>query len=323
MASPRTLPPLYRFSRPLIGAIALLGASLTGYLTYTKLSNQTVACGTEALTNATAPSCGDVLSSPYATVFGQPLSLFGMLAYLAMATFALSPLVLTGEGKAAIREKLEQWTWLFLLMGATAMTVFSGYLMYILFFKIGGLCLYCITSATFALSFFLLVLNGKDWDDLGEVLLTVLVVALVTWVGALGVYAKVGSPESNIVNLPTVEPTAPYGWEITTTSGPAEIALAKHLTAIGAKDYSLFTCPFCYAQRQLFGKEAFKEINYIECHPKGNNPQTALCETAGLQGFPTWDIKGQKYAGVQSLDKLAEVSGYTGDQNFKYQFQAR
>jgi hypothetical protein len=119
----------------------------------------------------------------------------------------------------------------------------------------------------------------------------------------------------------------PYGWEVTTVSGKAEIALAKHLKAIGAKEYGAFWCPHCYDQKQLFGKEAGeilkKEGVYIECDPQGVNGNPQACRDAGIKGFPTWIIKGQEYSGTQRLEKLAEVSGYTGPMNFKYTVPGR
>ncbi len=39
-------------------------------------------------------------------------------------------------------------------------------------------------------------------------------------------------------------------------------------------------------------------------------PQTAECRTAGIASYPTWDIKGQRYAEVLSLVRLAELTGF-------------
>ncbi|MEB3225818.1 MAG: vitamin K epoxide reductase family protein [Synechococcus sp.] len=325
MVRRRSQPWIHQWSRPIIGAIAIIGFLLTSYLTLSKLLGSEVACGVEATTG-----CSDVLSSPYAFVFGLPLSLFGAIAYLAMAGFSLAPLAINPEENKKLRNKYEDWTWLFLLIGATAMSLFSGYLMFILFGKIGGLCLYCITSATFSASFLLLTLFGRDWDDWGEVLLTIFVVAIITALGTLGLYNSIertlqsNAPVLNdqgqaiITQAPNQAPQPPTGWEITTTSGPAEMALAEHLTEIGAKEYGAYSCPHCYDQKQLFGKEAFAKVPYIECAPEGKNAQPEVCSAAGLEGVPTWEINGERYAGTQSLQKLAEVSGYQGPTDFKY-----
>jgi uncharacterized membrane protein len=68
-----------------MAGIASIGAAVTAYLTYTKLTGNEAACPTSG--------CDIVLSSPYATVFGQPLALFGFLAYFSMIIFAIAPLL--------------------------------------------------------------------------------------------------------------------------------------------------------------------------------------------------------------------------------------
>ena len=318
----RSVPWIHRWSRPIIGAISIAGAILTAYLTITKLGGGEVVCSADAA----AGSCSDVLNSPYALVFGLPLSLFGCLAYMGMTISALLPLAINPEGSKQLRKTLENWTWLFLLAGSTAMAVFSSYLMYILATKIQSVCYYCIGSALFSLSLLILTIMGREWEDMGQIFFTGAIVALLTVVGTLGVYANVGKPvagipdENGIIVIPTTttQPKPPYGWQITTKSGEAEIALAKHLTSIGAKKYGAFWCPHCYEQKQLFGKEAFKKVNYVECAKEGKNPQPQACTAAGIQSFPTWEIDGKLYPGVQTPQELAKLSKYQGDMGFKY-----
>ncbi|MEW6494634.1 MAG: hypothetical protein AB1589_19255 [Cyanobacteriota bacterium] len=97
----------------------------------------------------------------------------------------------------------------------------------------------------------------------------------------------------------------------------AAMALASHLKEIDAKFYGTHWCPYCTKQKELFGKEAFQQINYIECDPAGKNAQPEVCQKANIEGFPTWEINGKQYAGLQSLQQLADISGYAGDRNFK------
>jgi hypothetical protein len=52
------------------------------------------------------------------------------------------------------------------------------------------------------------------------------------------------------------------------------------------------------------------ELPYIECDPKGVNPRPDLCEKVPVHAYPTWVIDGQKYEGVMSLDRLAELSKF-------------
>ena len=315
----RSTPWIHRWSRPIIGAIAILGATLTAYLTVIAFQGGEVACSTEVA----GGGCNDVLSSAYAKVFGLPLPLFGLMAYISMALFALIPLTINADIKRQLRKQIENWTWRFLLIGATSMAVFSGYLMYVLAVKLQVPCIYCISSAIFALTLLTLTVLGREWDDVGQILFTGLIAGMVTIVGTLGVYADVNNPvtasvEGGAIPEVTTSPVPPYGWKITTKSGPSEIQLAKHLTEVGVKKYGAFWCPHCYEQKELFGAEAFKSIDYIECAEGGQNPQPAKCSAVGLKSFPTWEIDGEIYAGVQTLEELAELSNYKGPKDFKY-----
>lgn len=300
----RRTPWLHRWSRYIITAIACVGAIVTGWLTYEKLTGGTAACPTEG--------CTQVLSSPYAEVFGIPLTIFGLLAYLSMGAMAIAPTLVNPETNKDLRMKLEEWTWPLLFMGATAMTIFSGYLMYVLAFELQTVCVYCISSATFSLSFLVLTLLGRAWDDAGKLIFIGIIVAMVTLIGTLGVYAG--------VNAPAADNDVPgeAGPRITTTSGDAELALAQHLSSIGAKMYGAYWCPHCHDQKQLFGLPAAKEFPYVECAPDGQNPQTELCQSLSdqVRGFPTWEINGQYYPGTRSLQELAQLSGYSGPTNF-------
>jgi uncharacterized membrane protein/glutaredoxin len=322
----RSIPWIHRWSRPLIAAIAGCGALTTGYLTIEKFTGGSAAC----VAQAGVKGCNDVLSSPWATVLGQPLALFGFLAYISMVIFALAPLAVNREENNQLRSNLENWTWLLLLAGAIAMSVFSGYLMYLLAFQIKAVCPYCIGSASFSLTLLLLTIIGRTWEDIGQIFFTAIIVGMVTLIGTLGVYAGVnqsgvttGTPgqPTKIFFTPKQDPNPAFGWEITTTSGDAEIALARHLVKVGAKEYSAYWCPHCHEQKLLFGKQAYEELNdnvKVECAPDGLKAQTELCKAAKIDGFPTWIINGKSYSGVQSLEELAKVSGYTGTRNFKY-----
>jgi uncharacterized membrane protein/glutaredoxin len=309
----RQAPWIHRNSRYLIGAIALLGALNTGYITVTKLFGGEAACPTSG--------CEQVLSSPYAEIFGLPLALFGLLAYLAMAAFALAPLAINPEKDRQTRTKVESTTWLLLFLGATAMLVFSGYLMYIMFsqfvsqFGANGICYFCLASAVFALSLFVLTLLGREWEDSGQLFFTGVIVALVTIVGTLGIYSGIGgSAVAGDSNAP-----GQVGPPIERDSGASEIALAKHLKATGAKMYGAYWCSHCHDQKELFGRQARQEMPYVECTADGQNPQVALCTEKKITGYPTWEINGQQITGTQTLQKLAELSGYKGLQNFKNQ----
>ena len=80
--------------------------------------------------------------------------------------------------------------------------------------------------------------------------------------------------------------------------------------------YSAYWCPHCHDQKEMFGKEAASELQVVECAVDGRNNQRELCESKGLEGFPTWEINGKLDSGVKSLKRLAELSGYKGLEKF-------
>lgn len=327
----RNLPWIQRNSRFIIGAIAIVGLVLTIYLTILKLSGGEVACTADG-----NGGCNSVLDSAYAYPLdpqgktGPPLSIFGALAYFTMAVLALAPLFINPDKNKEFRQKLEKSSWWLMLLISFTMAAFSSYLMYVLAFKLQTVCPYCIGSALFSFTLLTLTIIGHEWEDMGQIFFTGIAVVLITLVGAVGVYANVNT---TTVSDPNIElaagqktpipqaqtaPKPPLGWEITTTSGEAEIALAKHLASKGAVMYSAYWCPHCYEQKQLFGKEAFKEVGKVECDPKGVAPAPQKCVDAKIRAFPSWVINGELHEGVQTLDELAQLTGYTGKTNFKY-----
>lgn len=296
---------IHRWSRWIIGAIALMGACGTAYLTVVKVMGGDAACPTGG--------CDRVLSSPYAEVFGIPLTLFGLLGYLGMAVMALGPFAINPDQQKELRNKLTSLTWPLLFIGATAMLVFSGYLMYLLAFEIKTTCLYCITSAVFAASMFALTILGRRWDDVGQLAFMGVIVAVVTLVGTLAVYSPINNPQGVQADIP-----GEAGPPVSTASGASEIALAQHLSDTGAKMYGAWWCPHCHDQKQLFGQEAAKGIPYVECAEDGQNSQTSLCRSvAGLTGFPTWEVNGELLVGGQTLATLADASNYDGPRDFQ------
>lgn len=343
MSRRRSIPWIHRNSRFLIAAVAGFGALNTGYLSIVKLSGGAAACAQKAA------GCNDVLSSPWATVFGVPLAIFGFLAYSSMVGFALVPLAIKPEKNKEQRRNLENVTWLLLLAGSIAMTVFSGYLMYLLAFQIKAVCYYCIASALFSLSLLVLTIIGRSWEDIGQIFFTAVIVGMVTLIATLAAYAPINNSIANGNNDPgnpnrlgvTIvqagsggggqvifdprkagKPDPKSGWVITTTSGEAEKQLASHLAKIGAKEYVAYWCPHCHEQKLLFGKEAYNIITEngvkTECAEDSPVGKPQDCQAAGIKGYPTWIINGKSYGGAQNLDELAKASGYTGPRDFKY-----
>ena len=102
----------------------------------------------------------------------------------------------------------------------------------------------------------------------------------------------------------------PKELKVTSESTKESIALAKYLKDNGVVKYSAYWCPNCLDQSELFGKEAYKELNVVECARDGKNSQTQLCIDKKIQGFPSWEINGNIIIGVQTLEKLSELTGY-------------
>ena len=88
-----------------------------------------------------------------------------------------------------------------------------------------------------------------------------------------------------------------------------EWQLANHLSQSGAVMYGAHWCPHCADQKAMFG-DAAAQVPYVECDAGGENPQPELCQAKNLQGYPTWEVEGELYPGVQSLDALANLSGF-------------
>jgi len=303
----RQTPWIHRWSRPIIGAIALLGVINTAYLTFTKFFSIEAACPTSG--------CEQVLASRYAEIFGLPLALFGLLAYLGMTLFALGPLLVNPDTNKKLRADLEESSWLLLFAGSTAMLVFSGYLMYIMFsefvapYGVGGLCYYCVASAICALAMFVVTILGRSWDDVGQLFFTGALVSVVVLVGTLGVY--------NATDPNSVVADGAVGPPITTVSNASDLTLAQHLQSLNARMFGAYWCPHCHDQKQLFGEQAFKLITYVECAPDGSRAQPDLCASyPEITGYPTWEIGGEFYSGRQTLEQLADISGYTGPRDF-------
>ncbi len=97
---------------------------------------------------------------------------------------------------------------------------------------------------------------------------------------------------------------------VTSESTKESIEFAKYLRDNGVVKYSAYWCPNCLNQSELFGKQAYKELNVVECARDGINSQTQLCIDKEIKGFPTWEINGKLFLGVLSLSELSKLTGY-------------
>ncbi|KAH0456021.1 hypothetical protein IEQ34_013928 [Dendrobium chrysotoxum] len=279
-----------------LGAVGFIE---TAYLTYIKLSNS------EAFCAVAGGGCNDVLNSDYSNVFGVPLPLIGMVSYGLVTLLSLQQSrrnLLYGFGESDVR---------FLLLAiTTSMATASTYFLYLLGTKLSGtVCSYCLISVFLSFSLLFITLKDYAFEEIQKV------VGLQFAIGAI-VLATLSN--SYTMTMPkylgssdiTLEP---YETEIIEQSTPWTIALAKHLHSIGAKMYGAFWCSHCQEQKQMFGREAAKILDYVECFPDGvgkGRKMTTECKLAGLEGFPTWIIKGKVLSGEQNLQALADASGF-------------
>jgi glutaredoxin len=65
-------------------------------------------------------------------------------------------------------------------------------------------------------------------------------------------------------------------------------------------------CSHCIDQENLFGINV-KHLTIVDCI---NGEGLQKCIDAGIGATPTWIIDGQKYAGVQTIEKLKQLTGY-------------
>ena len=97
---------------------------------------------------------------------------------------------------------------------------------------------------------------------------------------------------------------------VSSESTKESIELAKYLNDNGVVKYSAYWCPNCLNQSELFGKQAYKELNVVECARDATNSQTQLCVDKNIKGFPTWEINGKQILGVLSLKELSMMTGF-------------
>lgn len=112
----------------ILGVLGIVDAS---YLTWVKLSGTSPYC----IGNT---NCEAVLTSAWATVFGIPLSVYGLAAYLTLVA------VLVLETRIAV---VAEWGATIVFLLTLAGLLVSGYLVYLQVVVIGEICPYCMVSA--------------------------------------------------------------------------------------------------------------------------------------------------------------------------------
>ena len=71
--------------------------------------------------------------------------------------------------------------------------------------------------------------------------------------------------------------------------------------------YTQTGCIHCEEQEDLFG-ENFKYLHIIDCAE--NQEKALVCNLGGISATPTWIINGERYVGIQTVERLKELTGY-------------
>jgi uncharacterized membrane protein len=251
-------------------AVAIAGMALTAYLTWAGGAQQALAfCDAGS-------GCDAVQSSRWSTLLSVPLSVWGFLAYAALAL-------------SAWRTRSMQRRWRAQTLIAFGGFSVSVYLTIVGILELDATCGWCLASlALWAVALALTWRPGLPaapaWrlSSGGIALVTLLVLHL----HYAGVFDPAAGPED-----------------------PHLRAVAEALTASGAKFYGASWCPHCMDQKKMFGA-AGRFLPYVECAPNGPRaPQATECVAQQIKGYPTWVINGNRYQRMLSVRQLAAMSG--------------
>jgi uncharacterized membrane protein len=292
------------------------------------------AAGAAAAGTAAASTCGEVLDSPFAMLFGSlPLPAVGFAAYAAVAAAAAKLAVSSGSSSRGgsssgggnnddndNEEANDGLAPTVVAAGAGALGAASLSLVFLLTgtraFS-GASCAWCYASAALSASIVAATFLPMTRAERGEAATPALSGALtsfsalvLSWslsgllfLGPAGPAVAAGG-QTRDFELPFAEP------EVTRLSSPRALGLAKALRVSGAKFYGAFWCSHCFEQKQAFGIAAQPELPYVECYPDGFRRDTRpapVCVAAGVEGFPSWKIGGKMYEGEKTFDELEEA----------------
>jgi uncharacterized membrane protein len=259
--------------RIILGLISLAGTFIMGYLVYLHYH-----VGAESFCNlGEGLSCELVNQSLYSEVLGIPVSIMGVIYFSVIFL-----LVLLRYSEKTLKQI------------AFVTIVFLGpsiYLTLTEIFIIKSICVLCETSKVL-----MLVIIGVIVYALKPVSLSKNLV-----IGGL-ILAVLSGGTTYYIHASAV-PEGTYD------------IFAQCLYDEGMRMYGSEGCSFCAKQRGLFGS-AIEFVNEIECDPRYEGYEVERCVSKQIEHTPTWileDENGEDVVrlepGVQSLEKLSEVSG--------------
>ena len=128
---------------PLVATVvALLGIADAAYLTVHHYTAEPVPC-------SLIEGCEMVLTSPYATLGGIPVALFGVVAYF--VAFSLALLTVYGDRRM----------WMLFGIHTAIMAGFSVWFIYVQAALIGWFCQFCLISAGLSFTLFIIFVLSK------------------------------------------------------------------------------------------------------------------------------------------------------------------
>ena len=127
-----------------IAGLCVIGLGIAGYLTYTHYLGLAPVC-------LASGGCDIVQSSKYATQFGIPVPVLGLVGYLAFL------------GSLWIKGEMGRLLGMVMAIGGWA---FSAYLTYLELFRIHAICTWCVTSfATVTIVMILMIVRYFSGSD--------------------------------------------------------------------------------------------------------------------------------------------------------------
>lgn len=256
-------------------ALAAVGLLLTGYLTVAAWSS-----GAPAFC-AQGGGCDVVQGSRWSTLFGLPLALWGLGLYALIALVAV-----TGSAPTARWRRLSRLT----LLGLAI----SVYLTIVGLVALDATCGWCLASLAVMAVLFAVVHLRRPGAPAGDG-------SWASWWLGGGLLA-LGMVAALHVVLGGVLDRRP--------ENPRVAALVDHLADTGARYYGASWCGSCARQTRMFGASA-PRLPYVECSPGGRGgPMARECSAAGVTSYPTWQVNGVLYEGIQTPADLERLSGF-------------
>lgn len=293
--------------RVALSLLASVGAVETGIITSEKLGLSSFGV-VDKLCTSTGGGCSDVLSGPWASIAGVPLSLFGLLAYSTVAVLAAAPLL---TAPSVEDDENSETLASALVFGSGALAAFSSCLLLLLALVIKQSCVLCFGSASISFAIFAVAWTTPLLREKTDSAVYASSGALISLAAALTLFFYVAAEQptpqvygSNIDKLQQELRELQTPPKIKSQSSARALDIAKRLSERGGQFYGAFWCSHCAGQKETLGQEAMKIVPYVECAADGVNSRRDECVEANVKGYPTWVLDGKLYPGERNLGEL-------------------